>query len=370
MRILIVDSSIAFTGAFKCAVNEAELLSKDHTFIFVLPQRSVLKSYLEERGFKVYMLPMVEISKSSKSLLSYFPSLLRNAFRLKKIIKQENIEVVQMNDFYNMLGVMLKRIGYKGKLITYVRFLPSSRPAALRNIWSKLAEKYSDKVITVSNVALQQLPPSKNTICIYDPVKLTESLPPKEYFKKDVIEILFQGNYIHGKGQDAGLEAFALAYKKNPDIRLTFAGGDMGLEKNREFKKQLQNRVTELGLNDVVTFTEFTSSVEKGIKQADIVLNFSESESFSMTCLEASFYGTALIATRCGGPEEIIVDNETGFLVPLGNYEAMAEAIVKLADNFELRKTFADAAKARVQKEFPVEKFIAEFENVLTELKY
>ncbi|MBS1689416.1 MAG: hypothetical protein JSS96_11875, partial [Bacteroidetes bacterium] len=85
MKIIIVDSSIAFTGAFKCAVSEAELLSPKHTFIFVLPARSVLKPYLEEKGFKVYMLPMVEIGKSSSILLQYFPALFRNAKALNKI---------------------------------------------------------------------------------------------------------------------------------------------------------------------------------------------------------------------------------------------------------------------------------------------
>lgn len=369
MRILLVDSSIAFTGAFKCALNEAELLSPQHTFIFVLPRQSTLRPYLEERGFKVYMLPMVEISKSPKALLYYFPALLRNAQALKKIVKKEEIDVVQMNDFYNMLGVMLKRLGFKGKLITYVRFLPSSRPAPLRKLWTKFAQKYSDKVITVSNVALQQLPKHKDTICIYDPVKLTEVLPAKEYNEKDVIDILYQGNYIRGKGQDAGLEAFIIAHRQNPNIRLTFAGGDMGLEKNREFKQQLQNRVKEAGLEGIVTFTAFAPSVEQGVKEADIVLNFSESESFSMTCLEASFYGTALVATRCGGPEEIVIDNETGFLVPLGNHEAMAEAILKLAGSLELRKSFAAAAKKRVMQEFPTEKFVAEFEEVFATFK-
>jgi glycosyltransferase involved in cell wall biosynthesis len=369
MRILIVDSSIAFTGAFKCALNEAELLSPQHSFIFVLPQQSTLRPYLEQRGFKVYMLPMREISKSTSALLSYFPALRSNARKLKSIVKQEQIDIVQMNDFYNMLGVMLKRGGFKGKLITYVRFLPSSRPAPLRKIWTKFAQKYSDKVITVSNVALRQLPEHKETICIYDPVKLSEELPVKEYREKDIVEILYQGNYIRGKGQDAGLEAFAIAYRNNPNIRLTFSGGDMGLEKNREFKQQLQERVKELGLQDVVKFTAFADSVEQGVKDADIMLNFSESESFSMTCLEASFYGTALIATRCGGPEEIIVDNETGFLVPLHDYEAAAEAILKLAGSLELRKSFADAAKKRVKAEFPTDKFVAEFEEVLAELR-
>lgn len=315
------------------------------------------------------MLPMVEISRSIKGLLLYLPTLFRNARALKKIVKNEKVEVLQMNDFYNLLGMVLKRNGYKGKLITYVRFLPSSRPAPLRNLWTKYAQKYSDKVITVSKVAADQLPAHPNTTYIYDPVRLTETLPPKEYLDKPVIDILYQGNYIRGKGQDAGLEAFIIAHERNRNIRLTFSGGDMGLEKNREFRQQLENRVAEAGLEDVVRFTPFAESVEQNIKEADIVLNFSESESFSMTCLEASFYGTALVATRCGGPEEIIVDNETGFLVPLGDHIAQAEAILKLANSLELRKKFALAAKERVNKEFPTEKFIAEFEQVFDEFK-
>ena len=366
MKIIIVDSSIAFTGAFKCAVNEAELLSPRHTFVFVLPERSVLKPFLEEKGFKVYMLPMVEIAKSSSSLLKYFPALFKNARVLNKIVKAEKADVVQMNDFYNMLGVMMRRLGFQGRLITYVRFLPSSRPKPLMKIWSYMAQKYSDNVITVSDVALRELPPHPKNVRIFDPVKLEEKLPVKEYGGNgETIDILYQGNYIRGKGQDAGLEAFALAYRQNPKLRIKFAGGDMGLEKNRLFKQQLEDRVAELELKDVVTFTTFANTVEQGMKEADIVLNFSESESFSMVCLEASFYGTALIATRCGGPEEIIIDGETGFLVPLYDYAAASGAILKLCDP-ELRKRFALAAKKTVRERFPVENFINEFEDVLS----
>lgn len=367
MKIIIVDSSIAFTGAFKCAVSEAELLSPKHIFVFVLPERSVLKSFLEDKGFKVYMLPMVEIGKSSSALLKYFPALFKNARALNKIVKAEKADVVQMNDFYNMLGVMMRRLGFNGKLITYVRFLPSSRPKPLMKIWSYMAQKYSDNVITVSDVALRELPPHSKNVRIFDPVKLEEKLPAKEYGDNgDTIDILYQGNYIRGKGQDAGLEAFALAYKQNPKLRIKFAGGDMGLEKNRLFKQQLEDRVIQLGLQNVVTFTAFANTVEEGMKEADIVLNFSESESFSMVCLEASFYGTALIATRCGGPEEIIIDGETGFLVPLHDYPAASAAILKLCDP-ELRRVFASAAKKTVRERFPVENFIKEFEAVLSQ---
>jgi len=366
MRVLIVDSSVAYTGAFKCALIEAELLTYNgHTFYFVLPQQSTLKPYVEDKHIKAYMLPMLEISKSIKGLFKYIPRLISNTRKLRKIVKAEQIDVVQMNDFYNMLGFMLRITGYRGKLVTYVRFLPSSRPAPLRKIWSFIAKHFSDRVIAVSKTTLQQLPHSKNAICIYDPVFIEEKLPPKTYVQKQVVDIVYQANYIRGKGQDSALEAFALAHNQNPNIRLTYIGGDMGLDKNKAFKKQLQDRAIELGLENKIHFKGFTQRIEGDIKDADILLNFSESESFSMTCIEASYYGTALIATRCGGPEEIIIDGETGFLVPLHDHQAMANAILKLANSYELRIAFAKAAKKTVMKRFPPEKFVAEMEDAL-----
>ena len=56
------------------------------------------------------------------------------------------------------------------------------------------------------------------------------------------------------------------------------------------------------------------------------MLNFSESESFSMTCLESLYYGTPLIATDSGGPAELFKHGESGHLVPNRDVQAMAKA--------------------------------------------
>src|SRR5690606_28590478 len=130
----------------------------------------------------------------------------------------------------------------------------------------------------------------------YDPVQLAESLPGKTYTNDGPLEILYLSNYIQGKGQDSAIEAFAKAYANNKNIRLEFAGGDMGLAKNAQFRERLERRVNELGLSGVINFAAFSADIERVIKQADIMLNFSEAESFSMTCLEAAYYGTPLIA--------------------------------------------------------------------------
>lgn len=365
MNILIIDNSVAFTGAFKCALNEADLLSGEHKFTFVLNTKSNLADTVTAKGHKVYQLPLLEIRKSPTVMLQYPFTLLRNALALQKIVKKEKIDIVQVNDFYNMLGVMLKVLGYKGKLLTYVRFLPSVMPGVLRNAWIKLGLKHSHRMIAVSDAVLKQLPQHPKAVRIYDPVQLSESLPEKTPVPKDTVSILYLSNYIQGKGQDAAVEAFADAYKKNHNIRLTFTGGDMGLDKNIAYRNKLEARVKELGLQEVVAFAPFSADVEQAIKSADIVLNFSEAESFSMTCLEAAYYGTALVATACGGPEEIIDNGRTGIIVPVKDINAMSLAISTLAGDAGLRSIFAQAGKDYVRKKFNVENFKKEITTVI-----
>lgn len=367
LKILIIDNSVAYTGAFKCALNEAEMLSDDqHHFTFVLHDHSNLKKVVKEHGYTVHNLHMIEISKSLPIILAYPFMLLWNTIVLLKIVRDEEVDIIQVNDFYNLLGAMAKLFGFKGKLITYVRFLPSVMPAPLRKFWIKMANRFSHKVIAVSDAVLEQLPANSKTIRIYDPVMLKEEHPVKTYKKEEEpVKMLYLANFIKGKGQDYAIEAFAIAYKKHKKITLHLAGGDMKLEKNIEYREDLEQRVSELGLTEVVTFAKFSADVESKIKKADIVLNFSDAESFSMTCLEAAFYGTALIATKCGGPEEIISQGETGLLVPVKDINAMANAMITLANDANLREQYAIAGKNYVRNKFSTQEYLQQIKTVI-----
>lgn len=368
MHILIIDNSTAFTGALKAAMSEAQLLQGKHQFSFLLPTGSTAVDTVKAAGFTVHQLPMKEISKSIAALLKYPSYLIANAFKLQKILKAERIDCIQTNDFYNLLGATSKMLGYKGKLLTYVRFLPSVMPGPLRKFWTATAQRYADRVIAVSHAVLKQLPSSSKTISIYDPVNLQEkhsnAAPPKD----GLVYCLFLGNYTRGKGQDAAVEAFAKAYQQDNRLRLQFHGGDMGLEKNRAFKAELKQRAVALGLSDVINFGGFAADVELAIKQSHIVLNFSEGESFSMTCLEAAFYGTPLIATKCGGPEEIIDHERTGLLVPVKGINEMSETILAFAGNEDLRLRYAAAGKEYVSQKFSAAQYQQTMNNLLMQL--
>ncbi len=81
--------------------------------------------------------------------------------------------------------------------------------------------------------------------------------------------------------------------------------------------------------------------------------------------IEASFYGTPVIATRCGGPEEIIDHEKTGLLVAKQDIKAMASALTSLIHNVPLRNQFAEAAKRYVVTKFTTEDFKKQFHQLL-----
>ena len=368
--IVLVDNSIDFTGAFKCALQQADLMQHLYRYVFVLPQQSNLYDTVTEHGHTVYRLPMLEIKKSVPALLKYVPVLLRNVSGLKKILKNERADILVMNDFYNLLGVAIRSSNRSIRLITYVRFLPNAMPGPLRRIWISLALRYADRIIAVSDTVLQQLPAANKSVRIYDPVVEKDiAAPVHQAAANSVIELVYLSNYIRGKGHDHALNAFRKAFRHNSGLRLTFYGNDMGLQKNKDFKTQLEQEVVHHGLEQAVRFFPFQKDIAQAFQQAHIFLNCSESESFSMTCLEAGYYGIPAIATRCGGPEEIIVDGETGLLVENRNIEQICDAIVKLAQSAEMRQRFSVNARTHIRKKFSREAFVAAFGNILKEME-
>jgi L-malate glycosyltransferase len=365
-RILIIDNSIAYTGAFKCAFQEAKLLKDKHQFFFIIPTNAATKPFLAEEGILFFELPMIEIGKSANKLIRYLPSLFLNGLQVRRIIKKNKIDVVQVNDSYNLLGVLARITGYKGKLITYIRLLPSALPTPLRKSWIYLAQRFSDQVICVSETVFKQIPGKKNTAVIYDPVLFEEKLPPKsmDLGSKNFI-FLYLANYIPGKGQEHALEAFAMVIKQFPFARIIYTGGDMGLRKNLNYKESLIKTADALGIKKNVEFKTFSEKIEEVIKASDVVLNFSQAESFSMTCLEASYFGVPVIATRCGGPEEIIVDKVTGLLVEKNNIKEMVNAMTYAIQC--PKKMFEMGVRARdyVRQKFSVESYLKKIKQTI-----
>ena len=123
----------------------------------------------------------------------------------------------------------------------------------------------------------------------------------------------------------------------------------MGLLKSRNYIASLKQQARILGVEAAVTFADFASSPRFALEGAFATLNLSRSASFSRTVLKASACGLPVIATRCGGPEEIIDDGRTGLMVPINDARACADAMRVLCQDPELAARMGAAGRERVR---------------------
>jgi glycosyltransferase involved in cell wall biosynthesis len=354
-KILVVENSVHVTGALKSVCRTAYDLRNHFEFVFVVPTRSKGRSWIESKGFtKIYELPLLEISKRPASLLLYIPMLLKNSLALSRIARRENVDLVHINDLYNLILPTAKIFGLSVSYICHVRFLPEKFPPRLFDFWINIHLRYSKGIVAVSKFLGRKLPKHPSITVIYN------ELPVEERYPEGVPRlpnptILYLSNVIIGKGHAYAIESFAMIHKSFPDWRLRFVGGDMGLAKNKLYRRELQQLCEEHGISDKTDWIDFTEDVEREYRQAEMALNFSESESFSITCLEALFFGCPIVATESGGPAEIIDHNISGFLVPKGELGSMVEHMQKLMSDKKLRERFAAEGARIVRSRFSVE---------------
>ncbi len=357
-NILIIENSIDVTGALKSIVRSCLYNLEEFNYVFVLPEKSNAADWLRQNSFsEIEFLPMVELSKSFRRNLLYLPYLIRNTIALNMILKRNRIDLVVNNDLYNLLPVSLHIFGSKIPYVCHVRFLPNRFPKLLFNIWVRLHIYFAFSIVAVSQYLANKLPNSKKIQVLYNelPIELEANQKSQGSLEREKV-FLYLSNYIEGKGQNYALEAFAKIEKELPGWRLRFVGGDMGLMKNKVFLKQLKLKSEELKLAHKCEWLGYTNNVQAEYERVEICLNFSVSESFSLTCLESIYFGTPVIASRSGGPAEIISNGETGILVENRNIQEMADAMLMLANNDDLRKNAHKVGAALVREKFSPDK--------------
>jgi glycosyltransferase involved in cell wall biosynthesis len=362
--IYVLDASVDVTGAFVCVRNLARSLSGLARVVLVLPGESRIPPTECVDFEQVVRLPIVSLSRSATSMLKYGPALAVSSWELLKGMREKQVSRLLVNDFNLMHGLILRMLGYRGILVTWIRFDPRRFGTILSTIWLRGVSASSTEVVAVSRYVQSIVPRWLHTRLIYDAVPFMRPDLSAFSVKDTRNHFVFVGNYIEGKGQSDALVAFSRIADRHPSLDLHFYGSDMGLQKNRAYRRQLEELATRLGLSERVKFLPFAPDTSRIFRQSVAALNFSVSETFSMTCLEASASGVPVIATRSGGPQEIIVDGVTGFLVPVRDIEAMAVAMDRLAAEPHLSATMGDNGLSLVRERFSNEAYVRAVRHV------
>ena len=188
-----------------------------------------------------------------------------------------------------------------------------------------------DKLLVVSHSLQSHIKRhfAKDSTVVYDMLG-QEFITPKVMKRKvgDEFFFLAMGSLIHRKGYDILISAFAKSNLALKGCRVVIVGD--GPEKTR-----LKKQANELGLSEYVSLVGRKNKEEIiGIMSGShaFVLS-SRAETFGVVCIEALSQGLPNIATVCGGPEEFISD-KNGLLIPTDDIEAMAEAMIKMYENY------------------------------------
>lgn len=168
------------------------------------------------------------------------------------------------------------------------------------------------------------------------------------------------GRIEEGKGQYLLLEAVAKI--ASPNLKALIVGAAM----SEAYLESLKSMSRELGIEERVIWCGFTKEVNEHMALCDVTVLATPKETFGLVVIESMANGVPVIATKNGGPLEIIDDGVDGVLFER-NSEALASKIELLLSDEELKKSIANAARQKIKEKFDREKQMMKMREVLCE---
>jgi glycosyltransferase involved in cell wall biosynthesis len=176
--------------------------------------------------------------------------------------------------------------------------------------------------------------------------------------------VMLPGRLTRWKGQLVLVDALARLGRRN--IRSVLVGAGSG-----HYRRQIEQTVARRGLGDIVHVVEDCRDMPAAYMLADVVISAStRPEGFGRIIAEGQAMGRPVIATDHGGAREILLDDETGWLVPPGDAQALADAIARALDlPSSKRLTLAERSIARMRAHFTTkamtDRTLAVYEEIL-----
>lgn len=354
-RVLELIGSFHQGGSERQAVQLVKLLRDEGSFdVFLgcLDGAGVLREEVE-------LLGLDEIPEFKLSSF-YDANFLRQVRRCARFIKENKIEIVHTHDFYTNIFGMTAALAARVPL----------RIASKRETLSKTkkqfflerqAFKFAHK-ITVNAAAVKIFLENKNVpaekiVTIHNGLDL-ERLQPKTTDRTEICReiglpddenikfVTLVANLHHAvKNQPMFLRAAQRVLREFPDAHFVLAG-------EGELKESLENLAKELQIFANTHFIGRYLKIAELLYISEIGVLSSDSEGFSNSILEYMAAGKPVVATDVGGAGEVIIENETGFLVAANDDKTMAGRLLTLLQNSEKGKNFGAKGHKIIEENF------------------
>jgi glycosyltransferase involved in cell wall biosynthesis len=306
----------------------------------------------------------------------------RQVRRFAQYLKKREIDVVHTHDFYTnifgMAAAALARVPVR---------IASRRESAVRPSKQRLVERSAYRaahaVVANCEEVRQQLikegVPDGKVRTIYnglDPARVQAAqadrkeilaglnLPETARFVTIMANMrahVWNPEPACYKDHPTFLRAAQRVWEKVPEAAFILAG-------EGELKEKTQELARDLGIADRTFFIGRCQNVGEVLSVSDVCVLSSSAEGFSNAILEYMAAGRPVVATDVGGAREAIVHGETGYTVPPGDHERMAQHIVSLLLDQETARSMGESGRRRVNEKFSTVKQLQNVESLYTEL--
>lgn len=277
---------------------------------------------------------------------SKFFALLKIYHRAKKLIKNEKIDIITVQDPYYLafVGYLLAR---KYKIALEIQIHGFEKFEGIRKLIAKNIIRKADSVRAVSErlkkKLINQFQVNENKIIV---IPIYVDLGSKNYGLRDYnIEnkfvFLTVSRFVPVKNIELQLEALRDLVKKNGNIELWLVG-DGAEKENYKFQ------ITNYKLDKYVRFFGWVNDrdeLDNIYQSADCFLLTSNSEGWGMAVVDAMKYSLPIIMTDVGLAGEVVINNESGLVIPVCDKEALVENMKKIMINEDLREKLGKNAR-------------------------
>ncbi len=186
----------------------------------------------------------------------------------------------------------------------------------------------------------------------------------------DVPLVALIARFQHVKGHDIFQAMARRVHTHLPEARFVVAGENVfGATRDEAYKRAiLQTAETDPALRTCLTYLGFWPDAREVIAAADVIVCPSRFESLGMVHLESMAMATPVVSMDNGGPAETLVEGETGYLVPPEDPDALAERVLALLRDSDLRARMGAAGRARVLERYTAAGYAAGFAALVESL--
>jgi len=335
--------------------------------VCILGSENEVGEFFSKDGINQVYFPLLFTSKLN--ILYYFYAL----FRLRSFLRRQNFDIIHANDLpsfqfvsraakpLHIPRICHHRYIFDGKGIKwFLKFGVEYHLFVSKALRRDLEKAYPSLASHPGEVVYDGLPlpvlPDENT---RRQIKRSLQLP------EDKVIVLFAGQIIPRKGVQDLLHAwnFLPEGTKNKAY-LVIIGEDLAGRGN--YRRKMENLAKKLNVK--ADFRGFQKNVDQWLNAADIVTVPSHIEPLGNATLEAMAHARPVIGAAVGGIPEMIVDGETGLLVPPKNPKALANALNLLIQDLVLREQMGKSARKRCEEVFSLEKHIQNVLNVYNKI--